>query len=132
MLTGKIRAHWSDEGRRLCPLNVGIQAMAVEVIAVRYSCDWGCDQTVVCAEGCLAEGWFEVPAPPWRSHHSPRHACPDHAADAGRIHRIQWAGLVDRTHVVSAAEYEEAKVALRHAGHLLERLKLSGERADGG
>jgi hypothetical protein len=101
----------------------------LEVVAVRYSCDWGCDATVIAAEGRLPSAWFEVPAPPWRSHHKPRHACPDHAVDARHIHRRQWAGLHARTHVVSVEEYEAAKVALRQATWLLDRLKFSGERA---
>jgi len=102
--------------------------IVIETVAVRYSCDWGCEATVVCAPGDLPAGWFEMPAPPWRAHHAPRHVCPDHAGDARRTHRAQWAGVAGRTHKVSAAEYEATKVALRHATHLLERLKLSGER----
>lgn len=105
--------------------------MGVEVVAVRYDCDWGCDATVVCAEGGLPSGWFEWPAPPWRSQHPPRYVCPEHASEARRLHGRQWAGLRGRTHVVSVEEYEDVKRALRHANWLLERLKFSGERADG-
>lgn len=106
--------------------------MAVEVIAVRYACDWGCEATVICRDGDLPPGWFEMPAPPWRSHHRPRHVCPDHALAARGIHRAQWAAQRGRTHVVSVEQYEATKVALRHASHLLERLQFDAQRAGDG
>lgn len=105
--------------------------MSVEVIAVRYACDWGCDLTVICAEGRLPPAWFEMPPPPWRAHHQSRHVCPNHAPDARRLHHRQWAAQRGRTHIVSAEEFEAAKAALRHASVLVDRLKFSGERVDG-
>ncbi|HET8862321.1 MAG TPA: hypothetical protein VFM94_03625, partial [Solirubrobacterales bacterium] len=99
--------------------------MSFEVVAVRWSC-WACAATAITAPDRLPDGWFEWPAPPWRAHHEPRHACPDHAADALDLHRRQWAAQRGRTHAVSVEEYEAAKVALRHATFLLDRLKFSG------
>lgn len=105
--------------------------MPVEVVAVRYSCDW-CEWTAICREDELPTGWFEWPAPPWRSHSPPRYACPDHAAEARHLHRRQWAGVRGRSHVVSVEEYEAARVALRRATFLLDRLKFSGGQTGAG
>lgn len=102
--------------------------MGVEVVAVRWSC-WACEATVITGPGSLPSDWFEWPAPPWRADNSPRHCCPDHAAEGRDLHRAQWGRVVGRTVEVSAEEYEAVRVALRGASHRLERLKLSAERA---
>lgn len=102
--------------------------MTREVVAVRYSCDLGCEWTAVAPPGKLPTGWFEWPAPPWRAHHRPRYCCPDHAAEGRRLAARQWAVISARQYAVSAADYETAKVALRHASFLLDRLRHSGER----
>lgn len=106
--------------------------MPVEVVAVRYSCDLGCELTAVCAEGELPAGWYEWPAPPWRAHHPARFVCPDHAEEGKRLHRAQWAELEERRYVVTAADYEALRVALRQVVSQLDRLKFSGGRADDG